>query len=180
MQKSILAIMILAILNSCGEQPMNTNIASTSEIESFKESILLGQSFELSQQDDSLGEWGGNRVIIQIKKMPKEKELCADIKKIKGTKEPPPPSHSPLLQAYYERLISQESSCIPLDKNQVDLAYRAILELTKHKLNDPIPQFSQFGLINFITNKDSTFIIHDHSSIKWSNFQALKKSLNIK
>lgn len=54
--KAILLLLNLAGIGSCIEPNNNRNNLYDSSFDDFKKSILAGQSYMLTQEDDSLGE----------------------------------------------------------------------------------------------------------------------------
>lgn len=181
MAKSLL-LLIFITMGACADKTHNRNIYSTANLDEFKKSILSGQSYLLMQEDDSLGEWGGNKVFIKIKNLNDSEEIIVDLKKVRASYEPPPPPNSDSSDLYYNNLIILESKSVPVDEDEIEMALKAILELVEHKTNDSnIGKIcSGWGFRNMIVNSDSTFVISDCQSIQWGNFQKLWKSVNFK
>ncbi len=179
--RSFICFLIIMGIGSCNEPSQNTKFDIQANIDEFKKAILSGQSYFLMQEDDSIGEWGGTKVFINIKSELANNIITVDIKKVLASKEPPPPPHSDSINVYNDKLTILNSKNIRVDENQIELVFNAILELTDHKMRDlEIGKVcSGFGFKNFVSNSDSTFLIRDCQSIRWNNFQELKKSLKV-
>lgn len=146
--------------------------------ESFLQSINEWQEIELIQTDDRYGEWGGNTFIFRIYKMADSDSILADYKELEGSQEPPPPPDpDSLRQPWYNyKPVVMERKGIKLSTTEKELIQKAILELTINKLENK-NSISHSGISNTVISQDSTLVIRDYPSIKWSNFQLLKKSV---
>ena len=165
----------------------NTNNAFEPESELTSSSLHLksldyDQEILLIQTDDRLGEWGGNTFIVKIYREGDSDTVVADYKELEGTKKPPPPPPSPnsssdLIDNWFGyKLILTEINKIRLTENDKKIIEDAIIELTKSRITNDVP-FSHSGISNMVVFKDSSLVVEDYPSIKWSNFLKLKKSL---
>jgi len=172
----------LALL-SC-KQNSNTPFGPESELKSntvHLKSLYRGQEILLIQTDDRLGEWGGNTFIVKIYMEEDSDTVVADYTELEGTMQPPPPpspnASSDLIYSWFgHKSILTEVDEIILTENDKKIIEDAIIELTKSKITNEQP-FSNAGISNSVIWKDSSLIIEDYPSIKWSNFLKLKKSL---
>ena len=156
------------------ESELKFNVEYLKSLDSYQEIILI-------QTDDRLGEWGGNTFIVNIYMESDTETLVADYKEFEGTKEPPPPpspdeSFDSIDNWFGHKSIITEIKKVKLTENDKKLIEDAIIELIKHKIRNT-DLFGHSGISNRIMYKDSSLIVEDYPSIKWSNFQKLKKSL---
>lgn len=174
---------LLLTLLSC-KPNTNTSFRPESELEfngEYLKSLDSYQEIILIQTDDRLGEWGGNTFIVKIYIERDAETIVADYKELEGTREPPlPPSPNESSDSidnwFGHKSIITEINKIKLTENDKKLIEDAIIELIKHKIRNT-DSFGHSGISNRIMYKDSSLIVEDYPSIKWSNFQKLKKSL---
>ena len=171
------------VLLSC-KQNSNTHLEREFELRSDTvqlKSLDYVQEILLIQTDDRLGEWGGNTFIIKIYKEGGTDSVLADYKELEGTMEPPPPPSpipsSDIIDNWFGyKSILTEINKIRLNENDKKIIEAAIIELAESRIKNDIP-FSHSGISNTVIFKDSSLIVEDYPSIKWSNFLKLKKSL---
>lgn len=147
----------------------------------FLKSVNYSKEINLIQTDDRDGEWGGNTFIIRIYKDPESTGLLADYKELENKVETSsPPSNSNKFDnsnfGYGRKKVIIEKNNISLSDSEKVAIENSIIELIKSKINSkPIPSHS--GYVNKIIFSDSTLIVEDYPSIKWSNFKKLQESL---
>lgn len=144
----------------------------------FLKSLNEWQELQLIQTDDRYGEWGGNTFIFRIYKNADSDSILADYKELEGSPDPPPPPDpDSITKPWYDyKPVVIEKKALKLSATEKELIQKSILELTIQKLENE-DRLSHSGISNVVIFQDSSLIIKDNPSIKWSNFQKLKKSV---
>ena len=146
--------------------------------ENFLKSLNEWQELQLIQTDDRYGEWGGNTFIFRIYKNADSNSILADYKELEGSPDPPPPPDpDSIIKPWYDyKPVVMEKKGIKLSAGEKELIQKSVTELTINKLENE-NRISHSGISNAVIFQDSSLIIKDYPSIKWSNFQKLKKSV---
>lgn len=168
----VIAIILAFLIVSCDskEKPKAGEI--------FLQSINEWQELQMIQTDDRYGEWGGNTFIFRIYKKTDSDLILADYKELEGSPDPPPPPDpDSIIKPWYNyKPVVVEKNALKLSAAELELIQKSILELTIQKLENE-DRISHSGISNVVIFQDSSLIIKDYPSIKWSNFQKLKKSV---
>ncbi len=168
----ILTILLGFLVVSCQNQE------KSEPEENFLKSLNEWQELQLIQTDNRYGEWGGNTFIFRIYKNADSDSTLADYKELEGSPDPPPPPDpDSIIKPWYDyKPVVMEKKGMKLSATDKELIQKSILELTIKKLENE-NRISHSGISNAVIFQDSSLIIKDYPSIKWSNFQKLKKSL---
>ncbi len=176
--------MIIGILfANCADKKDKLDATGTIKSEKTKteseiklEYIDRWNKIELAQTDDEFGEWGGNSDIIVV--YSDGEKIYANYLRYLGSYEPPkPPKENEEPKKWYEyKELEKTIDSVELNREQIELIENAIMELTKLKINSK-SSFSHSGIVNRVISKDSSLIIEDYPSNKWTEFQKLKKSI---
>jgi len=168
----IFAIFLGFLIASCESQE------KSEPEENFLKSLNEWQELQLIQTDDRYGEWGGNTFIFRIYKDADSDSILADYKELEGSPEPPmPPDPDSIIKPWYDyKPVVMEKKALKLSATEKELIQKSILELTIKKLENE-DRISHSGISNAVIFQDSSLIIKDYPSIKWSYFQKLKKSV---
>ncbi|PVW13548.1 hypothetical protein [Marixanthomonas spongiae] len=183
MKKILLTLTIGILLASCSDKKAEIKAENSVDFDVTKnvneaelKYVDRWNQIELSHTDDKYGEWGGDTDIILV--YSDGKNYYAKYAKYLGSYEPPePPKENEEIKKWYEyKKLERGIDSIELNSEQIELIETSILELTKLKINSK-SSFSHSGIVNRVISRDSSLIIEDYPSNKWSEFQKLKNSI---
>ncbi len=171
MKKRLITIIFGIILASCTEEKSKNS--SKTEVEY----IYKWNQVELTHTDDKYGEWGGDTDVIIV--YSDGKKYYADYVKCVGSNKPPkPPSGNEITNRWHTcGILELKIDSIQIKDKEIELIEKAIIELTKLKINSRWnPTHS--GIRNSVISRDSSLWIIDYPlGDNWESFQILKKSL---
>lgn len=173
MTRIVLFFIIILIWNSCTNAPIPDNI------QVLDESINFSKEMYLIRTDDKHGEFGGDTEIIRIYRYGLKQELLADYKALDGSEYPPSaPDKINFVTDYFQtKPIILEKRKIKVTAIGEELISRTVQQLVDSKLENDGAEFPFHGMYNIIAYRDSSFILHQFPSIRWSNFKDLKRLL---
>ncbi|MCB0539126.1 MAG: hypothetical protein KDC52_05655 [Ignavibacteriae bacterium] len=181
MKRILLALLIGILLANCADKNNEpTDLTNLEKAQGGNETKLEfieeWNQLELTQTDDKYGEWGGDtdRILIYFN----EKNIFADYSKYLGSKEPPmPPKENEKPKKWFEhKKLDYKIDSVKLNTYQLELIEKAIIELTKLRINSKSHPFSS-EFVNSVISSDSSLILKNYQSNQWKSFQKLKKSI---
>jgi len=180
MKNVISFIFFVAIISGCTNQPKRKELNSKTDAEqkTTLEYINRWNQIELAHTDAKYGEWGGDSDVITI--YSDGKTLYANYSRYLGSTSPPmPPKENEEVKKWFEyKELDYKIDSIELDNRGIHLVENAILELVKQKIDNQT-FISHSGIRNSVIARDSSLIIEDYPSGKWTTFQKLKDKLTV-
>ena len=173
MPRIVQFLIIILTCNSC------TNAPITDDILILDESLKFSKEMYLIRTDDKHGEFGGDTEINRIYRYGLKKELLADYKALDGSEYPPTaPGKINFATDYFQKKpIVLEQKKIKVTAIGEELIAKTVQQLVDSKLENDGAEFPFHGMYNIIAYRDSSFILHQFPSIRWSNFNDLKRLL---